>query len=70
MLIGNSHTQGVHNQRRFHGRVKTVANQAATSQIKHTGYEYPGLVGLDVSDVSAPSLIDRIAVELTVNQIR
>ena len=70
MLIGNSHTQGVHNQRRFHGGVKTVTNQATTGQIKHTGHEYPALVGWDVSDVSAPSLIDRIAVELRVNQIR
>ena len=48
MLIGNSHTQGVHNQRRFHGGVKTVANQAATGQIKRTGHEWGGARNLDL----------------------
>lgn len=41
-------------------------------QIKNTSHshEKPTLVGWDIRDVSAPSLIDCIAVELTVNQIR
>ena len=39
-------------------------------QIKNAGHEKSTLVGWDIRNVSAPSLIDRIAVELTVNQIR
>ena len=60
-----------HNLELGRGRaVKTVANQATAGQIKNTGHEKPTFVGWDIRNVSAPSLIDRIAVELTVNQIR
>ena len=46
------------------------SSQATAGQIKHISHEKPNLVGGNRREVSAPSLIDRMAVELTVNQIR